>query len=190
MSNQIRDDNTWRLLIIFASCEVADEWWHAISSGSIPILSENVRRITPQLYTHDPNKCNLYNFFTNGQFKSISDRFRGRMFLTLENDRGGRGLSIIPNLHPAPQRQPSTNQSTPSIPTGTNFSSSRIQLKMLKQASINAKNLLREVRFLLRNTRFLQIKFGLLENWSNFTRHRWNRWYHACSSRMEVQGGV
>jgi len=84
------------MVIVFASRAVADEWWRAISTGSNTILSNNIQRIAPQFYTHDPNQCNIFNFFTDYRFTSISNQFRGRMFFALDNDRGGRGISIIP----------------------------------------------------------------------------------------------
>ena len=83
-------------MIIFASSDIADEWWRAVSTSTIPILAGNIQRITPQFYTHDVNLWNFYNFFTESKVTSISDVFRGKMFLVLENDRGGRGISIIP----------------------------------------------------------------------------------------------
>jgi len=85
-------------VIIFASREIADEWWRAVSTSTIAILVNNIQRVTPQFYTHDVDLWNFYNFFTESSITSISSLFRGKMFLVLENDRGGRGISIIPTL--------------------------------------------------------------------------------------------
>ncbi|KAF8970201.1 hypothetical protein BDZ97DRAFT_130909 [Flammula alnicola] len=92
----IADDATWRIVIIFASRAVADEWWRAVSTTSIDILKDNIKRVTPQFYTHNANQWNFYNFFGDYRLKEISDKFRGKMFLVLENDRVGRGITIIP----------------------------------------------------------------------------------------------
>jgi hypothetical protein len=91
---QADDDNTWRLVLIFGDRTIADEWWRAMST--LPFTSEGVKRIAPQFYTHDVSKCNLYEFFSNRNFKPVSDKFRGKMFTVLENDKSGRGISIIP----------------------------------------------------------------------------------------------
>jgi len=92
------DDTYFRMVIIFASRSVADEWWRAISSSTNALLADSVRRITPQLYTHTPTKINICYFFTLSQVRSIADPFRGKMFFSWEHDKGGgRGISIIPS---------------------------------------------------------------------------------------------
>ncbi|KAH6916074.1 hypothetical protein BKA70DRAFT_1092326 [Coprinopsis sp. MPI-PUGE-AT-0042] len=89
------DDNVWRMTMLFANRTTADEWWRAVSESTV--ITNDIRRITPQYYTHDAAKFNVFNFFVDARIKSISDNFRGRLFLQLENDRGGRGISIIPS---------------------------------------------------------------------------------------------
>jgi hypothetical protein len=89
------DDNVWRLTLIFANRATADEWWRAISENTV--VGNDVRRITPQFYTHDAFRFNIYNFFLEASIKPLADTFRGRLIIQLENDRGGRGISIIPN---------------------------------------------------------------------------------------------
>jgi hypothetical protein len=83
------------LTLIFADRATADEWWRGISENTV--VGNDVRRITPQYYTHDAAKFNVYNFFLDARIKALSDPFRGRLFIQLENDRGGRGISIVPN---------------------------------------------------------------------------------------------
>ncbi|KAH6909982.1 hypothetical protein BKA70DRAFT_1472509 [Coprinopsis sp. MPI-PUGE-AT-0042] len=85
------DDNVWRMTMIFANRATADEWWRAVSESTE--VTNDIRRITPQYYTHDAAKFNVFNFFVDGRIKTMSDPFRGRLFLQLENDRGGRGLA-------------------------------------------------------------------------------------------------
>jgi len=91
-----RDDNTYRIVIIFSSREVADEWWRAVSTSEITQLKDYFQRITPQFYNHDQYQWNFLDFFTDLRVKTVSDLFRGKMFMVLENDRGGRGITIVP----------------------------------------------------------------------------------------------
>jgi len=93
---QIAGDIHWRMVIIFATRSIADEWWRAVSTSDIPILKGNIKRVTPQFYTHDTGQWNVYEFFTEQRIHQIAERFRGKMFLVLENDRPGRGITIIP----------------------------------------------------------------------------------------------
>ena len=84
------------MIIIFASREIADEWWRDVSTSQISQLKGNIQRITPQFYNHHPAQWNFMNFFTDPNLKPIADKFRGKMFIVLENDRNGRGITIIP----------------------------------------------------------------------------------------------
>ncbi|PPR04151.1 hypothetical protein CVT24_010711 [Panaeolus cyanescens] len=93
--HNINDDNTTRVLMVFANRETADEWWRAILT--IPNVASAYQRISPQFYVHD-TRCNVLEFFTNDRFRPISEAFRGRLFLTLLHDRGGREFPIIPPL--------------------------------------------------------------------------------------------
>ncbi|KAJ6629684.1 hypothetical protein B0H10DRAFT_1776126 [Mycena sp. CBHHK59/15] len=95
--NNIKDDNTVHITIVFASRTVTDKWWCAISTGGNSLLSDNVKRITPQFFTHQASHFNILNFFIDSRLDAITKQFRGYIFLTLENDRGGRGISIIPS---------------------------------------------------------------------------------------------
>ncbi|EAU81031.1 hypothetical protein CC1G_10150 [Coprinopsis cinerea okayama7 len=95
--HNVQDDNTWRFTLIFANRATADEWWRAISEAPANTsIAKSITRVTPQYYTHDVNIWNIWNFFADGNIKSISERFRGRLFIVLENDRGGRGITVIP----------------------------------------------------------------------------------------------
>ena len=93
---QIAGDVQWRMVIIFATRAIADEWWRAVSTSSNPLLKGNITRVTPQFYTHDTRQWNVYNFFTASQVQEVAEPFRGKLFLVLENDRSGRGITIIP----------------------------------------------------------------------------------------------
>lgn len=93
---QVAKDHTWRMVIVFASRLVADEWWRAISTSTVDFLKNNLQRVTPQFYTHNTQRWNFYHFFSDYRVRHISNQFRGKMFLVLENDVYGRGISIIP----------------------------------------------------------------------------------------------
>ncbi|KAJ6554636.1 hypothetical protein B0H19DRAFT_1071996 [Mycena capillaripes] len=67
-----------------------------MSSSRIDFLRNNIQRITPQFYTHNTAQWNFYNFFPDRRVRDISDKFRGKMFIVLENDHNGRGITIIP----------------------------------------------------------------------------------------------
>ncbi|KAJ7236568.1 hypothetical protein B0H12DRAFT_1238456 [Mycena haematopus] len=94
--HDISNEHHYRMVITFASRAVADEWWRAMSTSTIDFLKDNIQRITPQFYTHNTAKWNFYSFFADPRVKGISDQFRGKMFIVLENDQAGRGITIIP----------------------------------------------------------------------------------------------
>ncbi|KAI0768895.1 hypothetical protein BC629DRAFT_804150 [Irpex lacteus] len=50
---------TYRYLIVFATRSVADEWWRVVSTTTSTPVAGTIKRITPQLYTHDPGKFNI-----------------------------------------------------------------------------------------------------------------------------------
>ena len=83
-------------MIIFASREIADEWWRAVSTTNPDVFKDSIKRVTPQFYTHDTRLFNIFNFFAERRLKDISEKFRGKLFFVLENDRGGKGITIIP----------------------------------------------------------------------------------------------
>ncbi|KAJ7758470.1 hypothetical protein DFH07DRAFT_940254 [Mycena maculata] len=94
--HDISKEGYWRMVIVFASRAVADEWWRAMSTSTVNFLKNNIQRITPQYYTHDTARWNFYQFFSDRLVKHISDKFRGKMFIVLEHDQNGRGITIIP----------------------------------------------------------------------------------------------
>ncbi|KAF7374086.1 hypothetical protein MSAN_00289600 [Mycena sanguinolenta] len=94
--HDISNERCWRMVIIFASRVVADEWWRAMSTSTIDFLKNNIQRITPQFYTHNTAQWNFYTFFSDKRVRNISDKFRGKMFIVLEHDHDGRGITIIP----------------------------------------------------------------------------------------------
>ncbi|KAF9052072.1 hypothetical protein BJ165DRAFT_930290 [Panaeolus papilionaceus] len=93
--HNILDDNTHRVILVFPSRGVADEWWRAISESD---CAPHFQRLNAQFYSNNPQERDIQGFFWQERFKSISGQFRGRMFMTLVDDRMGRNLPIIPNL--------------------------------------------------------------------------------------------
>ncbi|KAK7058617.1 hypothetical protein VNI00_002253 [Paramarasmius palmivorus] len=93
--SETRDDNTWRIVMAFADSSTADEWWRAISGSNNSLLAD-IRRVTPEMYIHNAAVFNVYNFFIDTRITDISQKFKGRLILTLQNDRGGRGINIFP----------------------------------------------------------------------------------------------
>ncbi|KAF9265170.1 hypothetical protein L218DRAFT_943047 [Marasmius fiardii PR-910] len=83
--SETRDDNTWRIVLTFTDSVTADE-----------CLLADVRRVTPEFYIHNTAVFNMLNFFIDTRITSISQNFQGRLILTLQNDRGGRGIDIFP----------------------------------------------------------------------------------------------
>ncbi|KAF9052071.1 hypothetical protein BJ165DRAFT_1365769 [Panaeolus papilionaceus] len=92
--HNILDDNKCRVIMVFPNRSVADEWWRAISGSD---CAPHFQRLNSQFYSRNPEERNILGFFTNERFKSISGPFRGKMFMTLLDDRSGRNLPIIPN---------------------------------------------------------------------------------------------
>ncbi|KAG2099300.1 uncharacterized protein F5147DRAFT_712640 [Suillus discolor] len=92
---QITDNVTYRYVITFASREVADEWWRAVSTSAVTSFVTSVQRVNAQFYTHNVNVANSADSLTT---TGVATQFLGKVFFTLLNDLGGRGLSIIPRL--------------------------------------------------------------------------------------------
>ncbi|KAF9263909.1 hypothetical protein L218DRAFT_863952, partial [Marasmius fiardii PR-910] len=90
-----RDDNTWRIVLTFTDSATADQWWRAIAGSNNSLLAD-VSRVTPEFYIHNTWVFNMMNFFTDSRITSISQNFKGRLIITLQNDRGGRGINILP----------------------------------------------------------------------------------------------
>ncbi|KAG2139854.1 uncharacterized protein EDB93DRAFT_1090063 [Suillus bovinus] len=91
----VTDNVTYRYVITFASRAVADEWWRAVSTSAITSFVNSIQRVNAQFYTHNPGLANAPDSLTTN---GVATQFLGKVFFTLENDLGGRGLSIIPPL--------------------------------------------------------------------------------------------
>ncbi|KAG2094869.1 uncharacterized protein F5147DRAFT_719443 [Suillus discolor] len=92
---QITDNVTYRYVITFASREVADEWWRAVSTSAVTSFVTSVQRVNAQFYTHNVGVANAADSLTT---TGVATQFLGKVFFTFLNDLGGRGLSIIPPL--------------------------------------------------------------------------------------------
>ncbi|KAH7906056.1 hypothetical protein BJ138DRAFT_1117915 [Hygrophoropsis aurantiaca] len=91
----VNDDWSYRYVAVFATREVADEWWRAVSESSNSRFAGSVKRITPQLYTHDPN---IYLVFTSLTTADVAPKFLGKVFFTLLPNRDAyTGFAPIPS---------------------------------------------------------------------------------------------
>lgn len=70
--------------MVFASRDVADEWWRFISTlkpnDPNERFSRSIKRINPYLYTHDSVIGNIYDIATN---PAIFPEYNSKMLLNL-----------------------------------------------------------------------------------------------------------
>ncbi|KAG2049066.1 hypothetical protein BDR06DRAFT_975528 [Suillus hirtellus] len=87
---------TSRYLITFASREVADEWWRAVSTSNTS-FANSIQRVNAQFYTHNTDLANAHDSLTT---TGVATQFLGKVFFTMLNDldMNHRGLNIIPPL--------------------------------------------------------------------------------------------
>jgi hypothetical protein len=91
---QKKNDITYRYLIVFASREVADEWWRAVTTanGGSNKFVQSLTRINPEFYTHDSGIANISTTLTD----PLGSQFRDKVIFTLLNDRDGRIFNVAP----------------------------------------------------------------------------------------------
>ncbi|KAF8073418.1 hypothetical protein FPV67DRAFT_745175 [Lyophyllum atratum] len=97
-AKNINDDWSWRYVITFATRDVADTWYRAVTdsvSGGYQKFA-TVQRVTSQFYTHNPGLGNISDTITDPK---VAQSLRGQIFFTLLNDKNGRIQSIIPVLN-------------------------------------------------------------------------------------------
>lgn len=89
---------SWRYLIIFATRDVADEWWRAIQTAAANNVKgwSTVSRVTPQLYTHKPGTKQIRESIVE---KDVASKLSSKIFFQLLNDRDGRLVDIIPTQY-------------------------------------------------------------------------------------------
>lgn len=80
-----------RYLVVFASRDVADEWWRTVSSANI---TRSIIRVAPQYYTFEKNGG--IDAITLSVDRDRFPQFESRVFITLLDDAWGRQLSIVP----------------------------------------------------------------------------------------------
>lgn len=90
-----QDTITYRYLIVFATREVADEWWRAIQTAVTNKVAgwDTVSRVTPQLYTH---KHGTKNIVESIKETNVASQLSTKIFFQLLSDRDGRQSNIIP----------------------------------------------------------------------------------------------
>lgn len=89
------DPYFWRFVIVFATRDVADEWWRAIQTAAANNVAgwNTVTRVTPQLYTHKPGTKNIRESIIE---KNVASQLSTKIFFQLLNDRDGRLVDFIP----------------------------------------------------------------------------------------------
>jgi len=97
-ATNLRDDSNWRYLIAFATRDVADRWWRAVSQSIATGTSKfrSIQRISPQFYIHDPDVGNISDTIRDDP---RAKEFLGSIFFTLLVDKGDRNLSVCPVIH-------------------------------------------------------------------------------------------
>jgi len=97
-AKNINDDWSYRYLITFATRDVADAWYRAVTDSAAAGYQRfaTVQRVTSQFYTHNPGLGNIPDTITDPK---VAQSLRGQVFFTLLNDRDGRIISIIPVLN-------------------------------------------------------------------------------------------
>ena len=85
-------------MIVFVNRATADEWWRAVTDSVAAGYNKfaEVKRVSPQFYTFDPEKGNIRETITDDR---VAARFLGRVFFTLLNNRDDHDLSIVPVLN-------------------------------------------------------------------------------------------
>ncbi len=78
------EETTWRYLIVFSTRAVADEWWRVVSTTTNVQVAGTIQRITPQFYTHDPNKILISNTILPN---NVAAQFSTKMFFVLQTNR-------------------------------------------------------------------------------------------------------
>ncbi|KAI0802065.1 hypothetical protein BC629DRAFT_1591704 [Irpex lacteus] len=95
-AKHVSEETTWRYLIVFATRSVADEWWRVVSTTTNAQVAGSIQRITPQFYTHDPNKIVVANTILAGQ---VAAQFSTKMFFVLQTNRDAAvPFEVIPPL--------------------------------------------------------------------------------------------
>ncbi|RDB16765.1 hypothetical protein Hypma_002602 [Hypsizygus marmoreus] len=97
-AKNINDDWSYRYVITFATRDVADSWFRAVTDSVAAGYNRfaAVKRVSLQFYTHDPGAGNIPDTITDPR---VAQSFRGQVSFTLLNDRDGRILSVIPVLN-------------------------------------------------------------------------------------------
>ncbi|KAF9254631.1 hypothetical protein L218DRAFT_459758 [Marasmius fiardii PR-910] len=94
--SETKGSSVWRIVMAFADPATADEWWRTVSGSNNNLLAD-IRRITPEMYIHNTAVFNMINFFTDSRITDISQPFEGRLILSLQNDHGGKGITVFPH---------------------------------------------------------------------------------------------
>jgi len=91
------DDWSYRYLITFASRDVADSWYRAITDSVKRGYTRfsGIERISPQFYTHIPVGGTITETINDS---NVALSLRGKIFFTLINDKDARVQSMVPRI--------------------------------------------------------------------------------------------
>ncbi|KAG8989411.1 hypothetical protein FRB94_014426 [Tulasnella sp. JGI-2019a] len=91
----INTDWSGRYMITFATRNVADTWFRAVTDSVAAGHKRfaNVKRVSPQFYTHDDSEGLISETLNDPM---VATALLGQVFFTLLNDRSARVLDPIP----------------------------------------------------------------------------------------------
>ncbi|KAG8981442.1 hypothetical protein FRB94_001368 [Tulasnella sp. JGI-2019a] len=94
----IIDDCTARFLITFATRDIADTWFRAITDSVAKGYNKfaSFKRISIQFYSFDHHVCSIMDTLKDSK---VAPALHDRVFITLLNDRDGRIISMVPVLN-------------------------------------------------------------------------------------------
>ncbi|KAG8984615.1 hypothetical protein FRB95_010116 [Tulasnella sp. JGI-2019a] len=94
----INTDWSGRYMITFATRDVADTWFRAVTDSVAAGYRrfENVKRVSPQFYTHEDAERNISETINDPM---VAPSLLGLVFFTLLNDKYARVLDPIPVLN-------------------------------------------------------------------------------------------
>ncbi|KAG2093718.1 uncharacterized protein F5147DRAFT_657340 [Suillus discolor] len=88
----VTDNSGYRYVITFASREVADEWWRAVSTSTVTSFVTSVQRVNAQFYTHNVGVANAADSLTT---TGVATQFLGKHYPTARTFRGPHQRKLV-----------------------------------------------------------------------------------------------
>ncbi|KAF8881365.1 hypothetical protein BD779DRAFT_1445590, partial [Infundibulicybe gibba] len=94
----LKDNNTARFLITFATRDIADRWWRAVSESVAAGNTKyrEIQRISPQFYIHNPDVGDISDTIRDDP---RAKEFSNSVFFNKNEDQGGRVQSVCPVIN-------------------------------------------------------------------------------------------